>query len=713
MSASNTIAMAVLPQHQIQHQHRRQPEALQKHQRTLQHQPSFAREATVVELPPRKYLLPPIYPCHYKLQRAGYMGIWTGLHVSILAYFLAINVRKDWTEGLNLASQYGILTSVMGILLAMSPTFLGLLRRTALNRVLTFEKRTHAHKFMSYILFVWTIAHSSLHYWTGVGYADSIHVTHTFIFWEDRLGATGQMMWMFFLFIGLAALPVVRRLYYEVFYYIHHLYLVNIALLYVHSENGKAIRYVTGPLAIFVLDYLYRSLRSYPLIWSRRARIRYIKFHPGDVVEVGFDRRELLQHTRVGQYVKICVPELGIFQWHPFTLTATPSESRVMADGKSHGIWRIHFKVAGDWTHKLSKRLHKVAAGGDSYNNNFDQEARIGRVVNDVIVPEVLPIRCPEAECEEDYIMALASRLDSGDSAISVKDEQVQRALTGIETRPPALATATATATPDASVANDSAAILCEAASPLGSDQACRVPLAPMKSEFDGTSFLSSSSNSTYDDVWFDPEFEGSRRQAMLPTILVDGPYSAPMESFFEYHANIIVAAGIGITPYIAALDRVLEMCADNIPARTTQTTREELLPSCIYLVWVFRDISLLCVMLPALQRLRANHRAREIVVPCLYVTGAVDAEHETAASDVFGRPMVRLANGIRVSLGRPPIARMMAHMAGKHPNSKVGVFSCAPKKMTALVRSTVHDTNAAVAHQGTHIEMRAECFSM
>ncbi|KAJ2626941.1 hypothetical protein GGF44_004877, partial [Coemansia sp. RSA 1694] len=136
-----------------QQQHRRQPQSLQKqhkhHQRTLQHQPSFAREATAVDLPARKYLFPPIYPCHYKLQRAGYMGAWMGMHVSILAYFIATNVRKDWTEGLNLATQYGILSSVMGILLAMSPTFLGLLRQTPLNRVLTFEKRTHAHKFMS------------------------------------------------------------------------------------------------------------------------------------------------------------------------------------------------------------------------------------------------------------------------------------------------------------------------------------------------------------------------------------------------------------------------------------------------------------------------------------------------------------------------------------------------------------------------------------
>ncbi|KAJ2364035.1 hypothetical protein IW150_006587 [Coemansia sp. RSA 2607] len=117
--------------------------------------------------------------------------------------------------------------------------------------------------------------------------------------------------------------------------------------------------------------------------------------------------------------------------------------------------------------------------------------------------------------------------------------------------------------------------------------------------------------------------------------------------------------------------------------------------------------------MLQTLQRLRADPRARSIVVPCLYVTGPVDTAHETTMSDVFGRQMVRLSNGIRLSQGRPPIARMVSYMAGKHPNSRVGVFCCAPKKMTSQVRSSVHDTNAAVAARGTHMEMRAECFSV
>ncbi|KAJ2763712.1 hypothetical protein IWQ56_004755, partial [Coemansia nantahalensis] len=488
-----------------------------------------------------------------------------------------------------------------------------------------------------------------------------------------------------------------------VFYYIHHLYIVNIVLLYLHSENGLAMRFVTGPLVLFAADYLYRSARSYPLLSSRRARIRYIRLHPSDVVEIGFDRRELLQHTRIGQYVKLCVPELGIFQWHPFTITSTPEETKIMADGRPRRIWKVHFKVSGDWTYKLSQRLCRVTAGGDAYTNNFDQEARIGRLVDGAAGLDSVPMQCRKGENEGAYIMAIADRLDSldsADSAIAVSPDAVYGAHQQSQQSQQPLAIAIPPA--GSRISDD--------ASPLESGGMSCVALVSNKREPDSSSF-SSGRNSLDDNIWFTPDMGES--QVKLPVILVDGPYSAPMETFFEYHANIVVAAGIGITPYIAALERVLDMCACNTPARTTQATREDLLPQKIYLIWIFRDISLLCVILPVLQRLRANTRARDIVVPCLYVTGPVDVAHEGTASDVFGRPMLRLSNGIRLSKGRPPVARMVSYMAGKHPNCRMGVFCCAPGELTGQVRSSAHNANAAVAHQGTSMEMRAECFSV
>ncbi|KAJ2708420.1 NADPH oxidase 4, partial [Coemansia spiralis] len=304
---------------------------------------------------------------------------------------------------------------------------------------------------------------------------------------------------------------------------------------------------------------------------------------------------------------------------------------------------------------------------------------------------------------EDAYIMAIADRLDSADSAIVVGPEPAH--IVPQQQQPPPPLAIEIPAAPDTPASDIS-----EVASPLDSAGTCRVAPVSKKGEPDRSSF-SSGENSMDDNVWFVPGLGES--QAKLPVILVDGPYNAPMETFFEYHANIIVAAGIGITPYIAAMERVLDMCASNLPTRTTQTTSEDLLPQKIYLIWVFRDISLLCVMLPILQRLRANRRARDTVVPCLYVTGPIDVAHEGTSSDVFGRPMMRLSNGIRLSKGRPPVARMVSYMAGKHPNSRLGVFCCAPKKLTSQVRSSAHNANAAVAHQGTTMEMRSECFSV
>lgn len=48
-----------------------------------------------------------------------------------------------------------------------------------------------------------------------------------------------------------------------------------------------------------------------------------------------------------GQYVFICLPELAIYQWHPFTLTSAPEED----------FLSVHVRCVGDWTMSLAERL--------------------------------------------------------------------------------------------------------------------------------------------------------------------------------------------------------------------------------------------------------------------------------------------------------------------------------------------------------------------
>lgn len=68
---------------------------------------------------------------------------------------------------------------------------------------------------------------------------------------------------------------------------------------------------------------------------------------PGDVVRLTLpgDQFDYLG----GQYVWICVPELTMFQWHPFSISSSPGDRDIT----------LHIRVLGGWT----KGLYKLVAG--------------------------------------------------------------------------------------------------------------------------------------------------------------------------------------------------------------------------------------------------------------------------------------------------------------------------------------------------------------
>ena len=66
--------------------------------------------------------------------------------------------------------------------------------------------------------------------------------------------------------------------------------------------------------------------------------------HAGDVVRITFPRKEM--KYMAGQYIFICIPEISLFQWHPFSLSSAPHQEDVM----------IHIRALGNWT----KHLHSI-----------------------------------------------------------------------------------------------------------------------------------------------------------------------------------------------------------------------------------------------------------------------------------------------------------------------------------------------------------------
>ncbi|KAJ8548557.1 hypothetical protein ON010_g11116 [Phytophthora cinnamomi] len=54
------------------------------------------------------------------------------------------------------------------------------------------------------------------------------------------------------------------------------------------------------------------------------------------------DTDEIFEY-KAGQYVFVCVPEISMLEWHPFSISSSPTEVTVT----------LHIKVVGDWTHQL------------------------------------------------------------------------------------------------------------------------------------------------------------------------------------------------------------------------------------------------------------------------------------------------------------------------------------------------------------------------
>ncbi|KAI9480035.1 ferric reductase NAD binding domain-containing protein [Coemansia mojavensis] len=248
---------------------------------------------------------------------------------------------KSPQKFLNRCAMSSILFDTAAILVFMSPTAILLLRRTFIHRFITLEKNVHAHKVAAYTMVFWSAVHIGIYYHKYITRLHHNHVPLVVNLFYKKTGWTGHVL-MFSLFLMLlTAIAHVRRYFFEVFYFMHHLFVVFVVFLFLHHGNRTAYKYLSGPLALYLVDRLYRIIRS---IFGRSPICAVIQ-HPSGVVEVQLEKR-ILGH-KAGQYVKINCPDVSRTQWHPLTISSAPEEK----------LLTLHFRLVGGWTHDFAKRL--------------------------------------------------------------------------------------------------------------------------------------------------------------------------------------------------------------------------------------------------------------------------------------------------------------------------------------------------------------------
>ncbi|KAJ1718472.1 hypothetical protein LPJ61_006615, partial [Coemansia biformis] len=239
------------------------------------------------------------------VRRTVFFGLWFAIQIIVMSTRWATVAQKtDALAGFAAATGTCFNVSVSAIFLFMSPTLLELLRRTLIARYVVLEKNIHAHKIAAYTVAFWMVAHVVSYYCLFHKSAAKSQgkVTFSHLLFGTQVGRTGHAMFFMFIAIFVTSVPVVRRRLYEVFYWMHHLFVPCLVLVFVHGKAKTFQWYIIGPGTIYVIDRLYRFIRSR----AKRPRILSVIQHPSNVIELKIERRGM--DFQVGQFIYLNVP---------------------------------------------------------------------------------------------------------------------------------------------------------------------------------------------------------------------------------------------------------------------------------------------------------------------------------------------------------------------------------------------------------------------
>ncbi|XP_012378508.2 cytochrome b-245 heavy chain isoform X2 [Dasypus novemcinctus] len=190
-------------------------------------------------------------------------------------------------------------------------------------------------------------------------------------------GITGVVITLCLILIITSSTKTIRRSYFEVFWYTHHLFVIFFIGLAIHGaerivrgqtdaslkiskpENcSKSIlrwgekgqckipefagnppmtwKWIVGPMFLYLCERLVRFWRS-----QQKVVITKVVTHPFKTIELQMKKKGF--KMEVGQYIFVKCPKVSKLEWHPFTLTSAPEED----------FFSIHIRIVGDWTEGL------------------------------------------------------------------------------------------------------------------------------------------------------------------------------------------------------------------------------------------------------------------------------------------------------------------------------------------------------------------------
>ncbi|WP_105103425.1 ferric reductase-like transmembrane domain-containing protein [Microbulbifer pacificus] len=209
------------------------------------------------------------------------------------------------------------------------------LRHTWVAHLLPIDSLIDMHRTVGYTIVLFTLVHLAAHtfnYWgEGLLTPDLL---------QDSAFATGAISLglLALMLRGIAARHSRQR---ERFTSSHLLYAGFIIAILLHGPVFWA--WLAVPAGLFFLDALYRAF-----IKTRRVEVLSVRPLADGVTAVRFAKPRDFRFFP-GDYLRLRVPAISRWEWHPFTISAAPEA----------GYFDVHIRNNGDWSgalHNLSRK---------------------------------------------------------------------------------------------------------------------------------------------------------------------------------------------------------------------------------------------------------------------------------------------------------------------------------------------------------------------
>jgi predicted ferric reductase len=211
-----------------------------------------------------------------------------------------------------------------------------------------FERCIFYHKLAARLAFINGIFHTFVCYVNPFpGAIHGLPSEHTFqgespnfflFAFDGRINIAGSCIFLLMFGIIITSLPIVRRRLFEVFQFLHVLFVLGMVCCAFFHSGGFVV--ILASIS-YGGDLLIRKVLMAYMLYPHKAYLRKLT---ESVLEISFPKTKSVNYNP-GQYLIIAVPNISLLQWHPFSISSSPHQDMVT----------LNIRVCGNWTRELEK----------------------------------------------------------------------------------------------------------------------------------------------------------------------------------------------------------------------------------------------------------------------------------------------------------------------------------------------------------------------